>query len=194
VSVEKFRDGRHPTDFTKRPGEALVGLRSTTSLDLLPLLWPPEHVAELYGLPPIHHDPFDRAMIAQAITVRRGLVSKTSPSKLSANTQNKRFRPWPRTVSKTLQLLGSEHPGCPGYPDNAGGQYFAESESRQPMTEQGPSPAHSRNFLLNGGSFSDVRFSLWSSSISPSVIEWQTNQTDQKPQTARPRSPSRNLQ
>ena len=37
------------------------------ALSLVPLLWRPEHVAELYGLPPIHRDPFDRAMIAQAI-------------------------------------------------------------------------------------------------------------------------------
>ena len=36
-------------------------------LDLLPLLWRPEHIAELYGLPAIHHDPFDRALVAQAI-------------------------------------------------------------------------------------------------------------------------------
>src|SRR5262252_726476 len=33
VSVEKFRNGCHPTDFTKPAGEALVGLRSKTSLD-----------------------------------------------------------------------------------------------------------------------------------------------------------------
>ena len=31
-----------------------------------PLLLRPEHVAELCGLPPIHHDPFDRVLIAQA--------------------------------------------------------------------------------------------------------------------------------
>jgi PIN domain nuclease of toxin-antitoxin system len=37
------------------------------ALALVPLLWRPEHVGELYGLPPIHRDPFDRAMIAQAI-------------------------------------------------------------------------------------------------------------------------------
>jgi PIN domain nuclease of toxin-antitoxin system len=37
------------------------------ALSLLPLSWRPEHVSELYGLPPIHRDPFDRAMIAQAI-------------------------------------------------------------------------------------------------------------------------------
>lgn len=47
-------------------------------LDLLPLLWRPEHVAELYGLPAIHHDPFDRALVAQAIA--EDLVLLTSDS------------------------------------------------------------------------------------------------------------------
>ncbi len=31
-----------------------------------PLLLRPEHIAELCGLPPIHQDPFDRVLIAQA--------------------------------------------------------------------------------------------------------------------------------
>ena len=44
-------------------------------LALLPLLWRPEHVAELYGLPSIHRDPFDRAIIAQAITEDLALVT-----------------------------------------------------------------------------------------------------------------------
>src|SRR6516162_7001630 len=42
-------------------------IETLRDLNLLPLLWRPEHVTELYSLPPIHHDPFDRAMIAQAI-------------------------------------------------------------------------------------------------------------------------------
>ena len=37
------------------------------NLDLVPLAWRPEHIAVLYGLPSIHRDPFDRALIAQAI-------------------------------------------------------------------------------------------------------------------------------
>lgn len=36
------------------------------ALGLQPLLYRPEHVAALYPLPPIHQDPFDRALIAQA--------------------------------------------------------------------------------------------------------------------------------
>jgi PIN domain nuclease of toxin-antitoxin system len=36
------------------------------ALDLRSLLLRPEHVAALRSLPPIHQDPFDRALIAQA--------------------------------------------------------------------------------------------------------------------------------
>ncbi len=36
------------------------------ALGLQPLLFRPEHIAALYPLPPIHQDPFDRALIAQA--------------------------------------------------------------------------------------------------------------------------------
>lgn len=36
------------------------------ALGLRSLLFRPEHVAALLSLPPIHQDPFDRAMIAQA--------------------------------------------------------------------------------------------------------------------------------
>jgi PIN domain nuclease of toxin-antitoxin system len=42
----------------------------TDALDQLaarPLPLRPEHAANLYGLPPIHKDPFDRMLIAQAI-------------------------------------------------------------------------------------------------------------------------------
>ena len=35
----------------------------------------PEHVAEVYGLPRIHRDPFDRVLIAQAISEDLGLVT-----------------------------------------------------------------------------------------------------------------------
>ncbi len=37
------------------------------ALCLQPLLHRPEHVAALYGLPPLHRDPFDRALVAQAM-------------------------------------------------------------------------------------------------------------------------------
>jgi PIN domain nuclease of toxin-antitoxin system len=35
----------------------------------------PEHVAEVYGLPHIHRDPFDRVLTAQAISEDLGLVT-----------------------------------------------------------------------------------------------------------------------
>lgn len=35
-------------------------------LGLLPLVCRAEHIGALYGLPPIHQDPFDRLLIAQA--------------------------------------------------------------------------------------------------------------------------------
>jgi PIN domain nuclease of toxin-antitoxin system len=38
------------------------------ALDLRSLLYRPEHVSALVALPPIHQDPFDRALIAQAIS------------------------------------------------------------------------------------------------------------------------------
>jgi PIN domain nuclease of toxin-antitoxin system len=53
-------------------------METLRDLDLLPLLWRPEHVTELYGLPPIHGDPFDRALVAQAIA--EDLVLLTSDS------------------------------------------------------------------------------------------------------------------
>ena len=36
------------------------------ALALQPLMYRPEHVAAIYDLPPVHQDPFDRALIAQA--------------------------------------------------------------------------------------------------------------------------------
>jgi len=44
-------------------------------LDLMPLVWHPEHVTALYDLPAIHQDPFDRAMIAQAIAEDLALLT-----------------------------------------------------------------------------------------------------------------------
>lgn len=45
------------------------------NLDLVPLTWRPEHIATLYGLPSIHRDPFDRALIAQAIAEDLALLT-----------------------------------------------------------------------------------------------------------------------
>ena len=36
------------------------------ALALRPLPYRPEHIAAIYDLPPVHRDPFDRALIAQA--------------------------------------------------------------------------------------------------------------------------------
>ena len=38
-----------------------------TALQVTPLFFRPEHVSAMYDLAPIHTDPFDRALIAQAI-------------------------------------------------------------------------------------------------------------------------------
>lgn len=35
----------------------------------------PEHIAEVYPMPPIHQDPFDRVLIAQAIVEELALVT-----------------------------------------------------------------------------------------------------------------------
>lgn len=40
-----------------------------------PLVLRPEHVAEIYNLPPIHRDPFDRILIAQATVEGLSLVT-----------------------------------------------------------------------------------------------------------------------
>jgi PIN domain nuclease of toxin-antitoxin system len=37
------------------------------ALEAQPLLYRPEHVSALLNLPPLHQDPFDRALMAQAI-------------------------------------------------------------------------------------------------------------------------------
>jgi len=41
-------------------------LDAVDQLAATPLVLRPEHVSEVYGLPPIHKDPFDRILIAQA--------------------------------------------------------------------------------------------------------------------------------
>jgi PIN domain nuclease of toxin-antitoxin system len=38
-------------------------------------LYRPEHIAAIYHLPPVHHDPFDRALIAQAMVENLALVT-----------------------------------------------------------------------------------------------------------------------
>ena len=40
-----------------------------------PLLLRPEHIAGVHALPPIHKDPFDRMLIAQAMVERLALVT-----------------------------------------------------------------------------------------------------------------------
>jgi PIN domain nuclease of toxin-antitoxin system len=42
-------------------------IETLAALALQPLLHRPEHIAAIYDLPPIHQDPFDRALIAQAM-------------------------------------------------------------------------------------------------------------------------------
>jgi PIN domain nuclease of toxin-antitoxin system len=49
--------------------EALEQLAAT----VLPLR--PEHVTAVYGLPPIHQDPFDRVLVGQAMTEGLTLIS-----------------------------------------------------------------------------------------------------------------------
>ncbi len=49
--------------------DALEQLAATT------LNFRSEHVSEIYGLPPIHKDPFDRALIAQAMAENLTLVT-----------------------------------------------------------------------------------------------------------------------
>ena len=48
------------------------------ALSLQPLLHRPEHVTSLFSLQPIHQDPFDRALIAQAIAEDLTLVTTDS--------------------------------------------------------------------------------------------------------------------
>ena len=49
---------------------------ATQKFAAIPLPLRPEHVAAVFDLPPIHHDPFDRALIAQAVV--EGLTLVTS--------------------------------------------------------------------------------------------------------------------
>ncbi len=45
------------------------------TLALQPLHYRPEHIAQIYHLPPIHQDPFDRALIAQALAEELTLLT-----------------------------------------------------------------------------------------------------------------------
>jgi PIN domain nuclease of toxin-antitoxin system len=57
-----------------------------------PLLLRPQHVAGVYALPPIHKDPFDRMLIAQATA--EGLALVTNDGEIA------------RYASKTLRVVG----------------------------------------------------------------------------------------
>lgn len=50
-------------------------LDALEQLAATPLMLRPEHVAEICHLPPIHRDPFDRALIAQAMVESLSLVT-----------------------------------------------------------------------------------------------------------------------
>lgn len=54
--------GRARTALARRPDRDSVG----TDFAATVLLLRPVHIAEIHGLPFIHQDPFDRALIAQA--------------------------------------------------------------------------------------------------------------------------------
>jgi PIN domain nuclease of toxin-antitoxin system len=53
-------------------------LEALEQLAASPLLLRPQHIAGLSGLPPIHKDPFDRMLIAQAKAEGLALVSMDS--------------------------------------------------------------------------------------------------------------------
>ena len=57
-----------------------------------PLLLRPQHVAGVYALPPIHKDPFDRMLIAQAAA--EGLALVTADGEIA------------RYASKALRIVG----------------------------------------------------------------------------------------
>lgn len=66
--------------------EALEQLAAT------PLVLRPQHIAELHALPPIHKDPFDRMLIAQAAA--EGLTLASSDSEIA------------QYASKSLRVVG----------------------------------------------------------------------------------------
>ena len=50
-------------------------VQTLDALGLQPILFRPEHVAAMFQLPPIHQDPFDRALIGQAIAEELTLLT-----------------------------------------------------------------------------------------------------------------------
>jgi PIN domain nuclease of toxin-antitoxin system len=62
------------------------------SLILTPLLYRPEHISRIYDLPPIHQDPFDRALLAQAVAENLTLLTTD--------------RTVQQYASESLQILG----------------------------------------------------------------------------------------
>lgn len=64
-------------------GDPRLWFRETIdALALRPLLFRPEHIDALFRLPPLHRDPFDRALIAQAASEDLTLLTtdRTIPS------------------------------------------------------------------------------------------------------------------
>jgi PIN domain nuclease of toxin-antitoxin system len=61
-------------------------------LAAMPLVLRPQHIAAIYGLPPIHKDPFDRVLIAQAAV--EGLALVTVDEKIA------------QYASKNLRVIG----------------------------------------------------------------------------------------
>jgi PIN domain nuclease of toxin-antitoxin system len=53
-------------------------MRTQEDLGLQPLMLLPEHISALYDLPLHHHDPFDRALIAQATVEDLGFLTTDS--------------------------------------------------------------------------------------------------------------------
>ena len=71
-------------------GDARVWWRDTLDqLGATALVLRPEHIAEVYALPPFHKDPFDRILIAQAIVEDMSLVTTDS---LISRYASQRFR------------------------------------------------------------------------------------------------------
>jgi PIN domain nuclease of toxin-antitoxin system len=65
-SMKGTLDAGNPVQWFEQTRDALA---------LLPLLLRPEHVAALLRLPAIHQDPFDRALIAQAMSEDLALLT-----------------------------------------------------------------------------------------------------------------------
>ena len=67
-------------------------LDALDQLAATPLLLRPQHIAGLFALPPIHKDPFDRMLIAQAAV--EGLALVTTDIEIA------------RYATKTLRVVG----------------------------------------------------------------------------------------